>query len=61
MVAVLSGNKRAHRLESVTAFNMDDTAQIEKSRVGNLDLTYMKSCMYLRGLLARKRSAACFA
>ena len=34
LLAVLSGNKRAYRLESVTAFNMDDTAQIEKRRVG---------------------------
>ena len=47
LLAVLSGNKRAYRLESVTAFNMDDTAQIEKRRVGRFSGVHMNTmCMY---------------
>ena len=61
LVVILIAFRCSYRLHCETAFNMDDTAQIEKSRVGKFDLTYMKSCMYLRVLLARKRGAACFA
>ena len=61
LVVILNAFRRSYRLHCETAFNMDDTAQIEKSRVGKFDLTYMKSFMYLQGLLARKRVAACFA
>jgi len=33
---VFTRNKRAYRLQSETAFSLDDTTQIEKRRVGNL-------------------------
>ena len=45
-LTVLTTWKRSDWLHSQTAFSLDDTAQIEKRRVGNLDLRCMK-IMYI--------------